>query len=57
MPQLRSLALENAAITDARLGHLKALTYLEELDLKGTKVTDAGVQDFQRAMPKVKVGR
>jgi hypothetical protein len=57
LAQLRSLALENAAITDAGLGHLRPLTYLEELDLKGTKVTDTGVQDFQTAMPKAKVGR
>jgi hypothetical protein len=57
LPQLRTLALENAAITDAGLAQLKGLTYLEVLDLKGTKVTDAGVQELQKALPRVKVQR
>jgi hypothetical protein len=55
LPQLRTLSLENAAITDAGLTQLKALTALEELNLAGTKVTAAGVQEFEKALPKVKV--
>jgi hypothetical protein len=49
--------LENAAITDAGLAHLKALAALEALDLRGTRVTDAGIRDFEGAMPGVKVER
>ena len=57
LSQLQNLSLESTAITDAGLAHLKDLTYLETLNLKDTKVTDAGVQEFQTAMPKVKVER
>jgi hypothetical protein len=51
------LSLENAEITDAGLNGLKALKRLEELNLKGTKVSDAGIQEFKQALPQVKVER
>jgi hypothetical protein len=57
LARLRSLSLENAAVTDAGPAHLKALTDLEALNLKGTRVTDAEVRDFESAMPGVKVER
>jgi len=56
LPQLRRLALE-ADITDAGLAHLKALPQLEVLSFKGTKVTDAGVQELLQALPRLKVDR
>jgi squalene-hopene cyclase-like protein len=56
LPQLRRLVLE-AAVTDAGLMHLRSLLQLEELSLKGTKVTDAGVQELQKALPRLKVNR
>ena len=46
-----------AVITDAGLAHLKALTQLQELCVKGTKVTDTGAQELQNALPKLKVKR
>ncbi len=48
---------ETSAITDAGLAQLTDLTHLETLNLKGTQVTDAGVQAFEKAMPKTKVER
>jgi hypothetical protein len=56
-PMFQRIALENAAITDAGLPHLKALTQLQELYLRGTRITDAGIQQFLKALPKVKVER
>ena len=52
-PQLRKLSVE-APVTDSGLAHLKALRQLEELSLKGTKATDAGVQELQKALANVK---
>ena len=40
--RLHWLLLENTQITDAGLENLKGLTQLQQLDLKGTKVTDDG---------------
>ena len=57
LSQLRSLTLENAAITDAGPGHLKALTHLEALNLKGTKITEVAIRDLQKALPKLKIER
>jgi hypothetical protein len=42
-------------VTDAGLAHLKALTNLTQLSLDGTQVTDAGVADLRKALPKCKV--
>ena len=39
------------------LAHLKGLTRLTNLNLAGTGVTDAGVQDLQEALPKVRIIR
>ena len=40
-------------VTDAGLGHLKGLTQLRELSVGYTYVTDAGVKDLQKALPKL----
>ena len=42
-------------ITDAGLVHLKGMTGLQTLYLRGTKVTDAGVADLQKALPNCKI--
>jgi hypothetical protein len=44
-------------ITDAGLAHLRALKNLENLTLKGTQVSDGGVAELQKALPKAKIVR
>ena len=44
-------------VTDAGLEHLKGLESLQHLDLRGTKVTDGGVENLQRALPNCKIDR
>lgn len=56
-PKLKELKFKSTKITDSGLAHLKSFKHLEALSLKETKVTDAGVQDFQSALPKVKLDR
>jgi hypothetical protein len=36
---------------DAGLAHLKALTGLQRLDLRGTKVTEAGLERLKKSLP------
>jgi hypothetical protein len=49
--------LSGTEITDAGLAHLKGLTTLKTLHLFRTRVSDAGVTEFHRVMPKVKMLR
>ena len=49
--------VQRDAVTGAGLAHLKGLTRLTNLNLAGTGVTDAGVQDLQEALPKVRIIR
>ena len=49
--------LINTQITDAGLVHLKALTELQELNLRDAKVTDAGVADLQKSLPNCKISK
>ena len=42
-------------ITDGGLEHLKGLTSLKELNLFGTKVSDTGVANLQKALPNCKI--
>src|SRR3954469_25285428 len=51
------VGLSYTRITDAGLAHLKGLTTLESLDLTATRISDAGVKEFHRLMPKVKIIR
>jgi hypothetical protein len=44
-------------VTDAGLGHLSGLTRLKYLNLEGTGVTDAGVQDLRKALPTARIVR
>lgn len=53
---LTSLSLRHVRrVTDAGLKELVTLEGLKELDLVGTKVTDAGVADLQKALPNCKI--
>ncbi len=52
---LRSIDLTGSEITDRGLGALAALTSLEQLNLKGTDVTVAGVKSLKRTAPNLKV--
>ncbi len=45
--------LHQQAVTDTDLLHLKGLTKLQNLDLSWTQVTDAGVAELQKSLPKV----
>jgi hypothetical protein len=45
------LGLANTQITDAGLYHLEGLTKLQSLNVRLTKVTDAGVEELKRALP------
>jgi hypothetical protein len=44
-------------ITDQGLAHLKALTSLESLNVRGTKVTQAGMDDLKKTLPKLRLER
>ena len=58
LPGLWELDLsQNPQVTDAWLAELKALKELQHLYLTGTKVTDAGVAELQRALPDCKIVR
>jgi hypothetical protein len=46
---LVDINLSNTAITDQGLGEVKESLYLMKLNLKGTKVSDAGVSQWQKA--------
>jgi hypothetical protein len=51
------LCLGTTRVTDKGLRTLKGLTALRRLDLTGTKVTDAGVKDLKKTLPKLLVIR
>jgi hypothetical protein len=52
---LRSIDLSNCHIRDRGLAALAGLTSLEQLTLKGTDVTVAGVKSLKRTVPNLKV--
>ena len=43
--------------TDAGLVHLKRMTNLSKLEIRGTRVTDAGVRELQQALPGLTIYR
>jgi hypothetical protein len=55
LPNLRVLNLRRLPIDDDDLQYLQALTDLEELDLRGTQVTEEGVKKLQEALPDCKI--
>ena len=54
---LQTLRLRDTKVTDVGLAHLKGLTKLRFLDLGKTAVTDAGIKELQKALPKAKIAR
>lgn len=44
-------------VADVGLEHVKGLTNLQELDLRGTQVTEEGVKKLQEALPNCKIHR
>jgi hypothetical protein len=50
-----SLAYLKEAITDAGLIHLKGMSNLKHLDLRDTKVTDAGVAELMKSLPNCQI--
>jgi len=57
LSQLTELGLDGNPITDKGLAELKGLTALETLGVSDTQVTEAGVLDLQKTLPKAKVRR
>jgi hypothetical protein len=51
------VVLSDPQIADFHLSLLEQLDDLEVLDLRGTSVTDEGVQKLQTALPKLKIYR
>ena len=51
LPKLTQLRLVGADVTDAAIPDLKKLVLLTDLDLKGTKVSPAGVKELAAALP------
>ena len=54
---IKLLVLSNPTITDDHLATLEGLDHVETIDLRGTSVTDAGVQKLQKALPNLKIHR
>jgi Leucine-rich repeat (LRR) protein len=52
---LRVLKLNDTQVSDEGLKHLARLTNLQELDLRGTNVTAAGVAELRKALPNCKI--
>ena len=48
---------ETSQIDRLGLVHLKGLTRLETLTLGGTKITEAGVAELQKALPNCKISK
>lgn len=53
--QLRRLWLNRSDVTDAAVEDLKDITSLEMLDLRDTKVSEAGVEILQKALPECEI--
>ena len=56
LSRLRVLVL-GAGVTDKGVGHLKELTKLRELIIGDSSVTDTGVAELQKALPKCDIIR
>jgi hypothetical protein len=39
------------------LAHLKHLPHLGEVELYGTRVTEAGIRELHKALPTLRIGR
>lgn len=55
LPNLEYVHLDGAPITDAGLKHLRTLKKLKMVTLSNTKVTQTGVDELKRALPKATI--
>ncbi len=55
LTKLRYLTLRDSSISDASIPLLKTLKDLRTIDLRGTRVTEAGHAELRNALPKLKV--
>ena len=46
---------DNAGITDAGLEHIEKMSSLRSLDIKGTSVTQEGIEEFKKKRPDIEV--
>ena len=56
-PKLEGLHLAGSPITDAGLKQLHSLKSLTKVYLKDAKVTEAGVAELRKALPRCEVNR
>jgi eukaryotic-like serine/threonine-protein kinase len=54
-PWLATIGVSDSDLTDAGLEDLKTLPSLKDLDVRGTKVTRAGIEALQKALPDCKI--
>ena len=55
--QLRSLSLRDTGVTDLGVGSLHEMKELWRIDLQGTRVTRAGIREFEKAIPRIQIER
>jgi hypothetical protein len=56
LTNLERLDLQKSKVTDAGLQHLRGLTNLKTLWLSGTAVTNSGLDELRRSLPKLQSG-
>ena len=49
-PALKAFALHNAAVTDDSVQEILAAQHLEEVELKGTRLSPSAIADIQREL-------
>jgi hypothetical protein len=55
LKNLKELDLGATAVSDTGLVHLGGLTSLTNLSLRGTNVSNKGIEELQKALPKCKI--
>jgi len=54
MTRLKKLSLFKTQVSDAGIAHLKVLVNLETLLIAGSRISEAGAKELQRALPRVR---
>ena len=55
MQKLQRLWLDNTSVTDAAIGHLVKRRSLVEQHIRGTKITQDGIEQLQRSLPRCQI--